>query len=664
MRAKKQSFQVRKSFFVLGVILLSGYLGTAIGSMTEKVPNTQQNFSGNPAAVYCTDVMGYDYRIENNLDGSQDGICILPDETECEQWNFYAGTCGAEYSYCVQEGYDLETRDDGQDPFSSRYTTCIVKDGQLAGTALQPSTFFDLMPNSEIDLDISDASLPPEDLMTADAVPTSWDWRNYNGVNWLTSVRNQANCGGCWSFAALGVTEAYYNIISSNPNLDLNLSEQDLISCSSAGTCNGGWTPNAFAHIRDVGVSDEACIPYIASDSSCNKCGDWSSRLTSIDNYSAFVPNQTSIKNAVISYGPVYASMGWDYGGYFDGDIYRCTDDNGTPSSNHAIVIAGYNDAGGYWLVRNSWGTGFEDGGYFKVGYDECYIDKRYAGYVYNVDDNYEQNDTPSAAYNLSYEEQVWLNTIDDYGIQADDDWYKIEVTSGYTRILVDLRFTHGEGDIDLGLYNSSGTLLTTSNGTSDNEYIDYIVTSGGVYYLKVYYGDAGNQYDLWWDDVIPPPPPPDNDDFDNAISISPTSTINLDTRGATQNGDDPQIPNCNMNAGVATIWYKYTPTSNSAISLDTKTSSYDTFIAVWTGPSRTNLSPVVCNDDIDWANGIRQSEVAFRVQANVTYYIEVGEWDAAYSTSATSLKSADTDIEKQTVPEQFPPPEPQELED
>jgi len=437
-------------------------------------------------------------------------------------------------------------------------------------------------------------------------------------------------------------------------------------------------------------------------------------------------------------------------------------------------------------------------------------------------DDNYEPNDTLETAY-IGFGEQKWLNTVDGYGIQADSDWYRITVNSGYTRVKVDLRFTHSEGNINLRLYDSSGTTLKISMTTTDNEYIDYIVPSGGTYYIRVYNHNESNQYNLWWDDLPTPPqsvvinevdpgnpdsielynvgnqtvdlsnwhliaytssgvvdedyiipsgfslaagayitihevsgtntatdlfigssivwvssgavsltngssgidfmrfgsstkePPlgtswsgtnpvtavstainstlgrdvsstdtdagndwcaqlsslgkvnnkcsPINDDFNKAIDVAIHDNITLDTHGATKNNDDPQIPNCNMNAGKVTVWYKYTPTSNSAISLDTKTSSYDTFIAVWTG-TRTNLSPVVCNDDIDHANHILQSAVAFRVQANVTYYIEVGQWDGTNSTSATSIKSTDTDIEKQSVPEQFPPPEPQELED
>ena len=62
-----------------------------------------------------------------------------------------------------------------------------------------------------------------------------------------------------------------------------------------------------------------------------------------------------------------------------------------------------------------------------------------------NADDNYEPNNTLDAAYDLSNSEQTWLDTIDGPGIQADDDWYKIEVKPGFERVLIDLRFVHLE---------------------------------------------------------------------------------------------------------------------------------------------------------------------------------------------------------------------------
>jgi len=215
------------------------------------------------------------------------------------------------------------------------------------------------------------------------AVSASFDWRNYQGKNWLTGVKDQKSCGSCWAFAAVGVAEAHHNIVKNNPSLDLNLAEQELVSCSGAGSCNGGSSSSALRYMRDNGIVDESCLPYTASDSSCSKCSNWRNRLTYLDHVYGFVPNRDAIRQHVVNYGPIYVYMGIGskYGGYFDGgNVYRCQDDSG---ANHAVVIVGYNDGGGYWIVRNSWGSSWNGSGYFKVGYGECAIDSRYAGYAY-----------------------------------------------------------------------------------------------------------------------------------------------------------------------------------------------------------------------------------------------------------------------------------------
>jgi hypothetical protein len=72
--------------------------------------------------------------------------------------------------------------------------------------------------------------------------------------------------------------------------------------------------------------------------------------------------------------------VGSGYGGGFDAQgVYRCTNDSG---ANHAVIIAGYSNAGGYWIVKNSWGATWNGDGYFKVGYGECAIET----WVYYVD--------------------------------------------------------------------------------------------------------------------------------------------------------------------------------------------------------------------------------------------------------------------------------------
>jgi len=87
------------------------------------------------------------------------------------------------------------------------------------------------------------------------------------------------------------------------------------------------------------------------------------------------------IKAKVVEKGPLSVALQiLEQGDYWDGDIYRCTQAHG---ANHAVVLVGYDDGGGYWIAKNSWGStwGPHGNGYFKIGYGECAIENyvRYA---------------------------------------------------------------------------------------------------------------------------------------------------------------------------------------------------------------------------------------------------------------------------------------------
>ena len=130
-------------------------------------------------------------------------------------------------------------------------------------------------------------------------------------------------------------------------------------------------------------------------------------------------------------------------------------------------------------------------------------------------DDSYEQNDALATAWYPDRDwANEWLSTINGQGIQWDNDWYKIWVESGKQKIIVDCRFTHANGNIDIALYTETGR-KKESAGTVDNEYLEYTAPVGDMYYhILVYGANSGNTYDLWWNDVNP------------SITPTPTATV------------------------------------------------------------------------------------------------------------------------------------------
>jgi C1A family cysteine protease len=357
----------------------------------------------NPAAVYCQE-LGYQYEIVDAVEG-QHGECVFPDASRCDAWRFLEGKCGQGYSYCARQGYELITKTDGNNPFSTDYSVC-VHDQQEIGPVTELMSLSERASRGSLPAEQSPS--PPQEGASVEGQPSSFDWRNHDGQDWMTSVKDQGQCGSCWAFSAVGVTEAIHNIGTGNPNLDLDLSEEYMVSdchiyCAAPWgcyqTCCGGWKNRALEFVRDNGIPDEGCLPYvdgssctcdggtcdsnctycddvagICSDATCSdRCVNWASRLVTIGAVGGPV-SAGQIKQDVVDKGPLAVSMGvgTDYGGHFVGDIYECDDDSGT---NHAVVIAGYDDTGGYWIVKNSWGDTWNGDGYFKVGYGECAIE-------------------------------------------------------------------------------------------------------------------------------------------------------------------------------------------------------------------------------------------------------------------------------------------------
>ena len=195
-------------------------------------------------------------------------------------------------------------------------------------------------------------------------IPDSVDWRDKGAV---TAVKNQGQCGSCWSFSTTGALEGAYFIKTGR---QVEFSEQELVSCDKVDQgCNGGLMDNAFKWIEDKGgLCSEDSYPYDSGQgqsSSCHTCKavNGSRVINYVD-----VQNSTDALALAVSKQPVSIAIEADKLSFqfYRSGVYKA---NCGTNLDHGVLLVGYGTENGldYWLVKNSWGPSWGDQGYIKI---------------------------------------------------------------------------------------------------------------------------------------------------------------------------------------------------------------------------------------------------------------------------------------------------------
>ncbi len=235
---------------------------------------------------------------------------------------------------------------------------------------------------SDVDVDAdADAERPRSTPTPAPhvTIPAAFDWTNVNGKNHFGKATYQDSCGSCWAFTAAANLEAQLSI---KLGKTVKLSEQAILSCSGAGTCQGGWYYSIFDTIKSgkTRMVTQAAFPYKNQQTPeiCEKVKADTSVEGKITAYGRVKETHNDLALSLVNNGPVSIAIDANEIQFYKEGIVP--PQNCNVQMNHAVVLVGYGGSGAdrFWKIRNSWGSWWGENGYYRIHRDEkvnsCFI--------------------------------------------------------------------------------------------------------------------------------------------------------------------------------------------------------------------------------------------------------------------------------------------------
>ncbi len=210
-------------------------------------------------------------------------------------------------------------------------------------------------------------------------LPPRFSWRDVNGIDYTTPVKNQAPAPTCEAYALVAIleTKMQYKLGKIyNPDL----SEAHLYFYP-GGTVKAGYVNivDAANYLVEHGVPDEGCFPdpHRPYDFPFESLPGWENRTVKITEWGWVNHSQEEIKKALIEHGPLAVCMiFWRDFYYYRGGIYHHR--WGRVAGGHVVAIMGYDDEEQCWLIKNSWGSSWGENGWVRMAYDDLWIGEWY----------------------------------------------------------------------------------------------------------------------------------------------------------------------------------------------------------------------------------------------------------------------------------------------